>query len=102
MLEALILGAWVALFGLGYAIRSYVGTLIPGAALLWAAIVYAENTPTDDEIGALYALLLIASLIGVMVYLGGVALGRRRGSVLRTARDFFRRSLDPPSRRGRP
>ena len=70
--------AWVALFGLGHAIGSCVGTLIPGAALLWAAIVYAENTPTDDEIGALYTGLLVASVIGVVIYLGGVALGRRR------------------------
>jgi hypothetical protein len=80
MLEALILGAWGALFGLGYAIRSYVGSLIPGAALLWAAIAYAENTPTDDEIGALYTGLFVASVIGVGIYLGGVALGRRRRS----------------------
>ena len=72
--------AWVALFGLGHSIGSCVGTLIPGAALLWAAIVYAENTPTDDEIGALYTGLLVASVIGVVIYLGGVALGRRRRS----------------------
>jgi hypothetical protein len=43
MLEALILGAWLALFRLGYATRSYVGTLIPGAALVWAAIGYEQK-----------------------------------------------------------
>jgi 4-hydroxybenzoate polyprenyltransferase len=77
MLESLILVALVVLFGVGYSTRSYLGALVPGAVVVWAAIAYAQRTPTDDEVGVLPAIFLVASIVGLLVFLGGVALGRR-------------------------
>ena len=77
MLESFVLLVLVALFGLGYATRSYLGALVPGAVLVWAAIGYQQRTPTDDEVGVLPGIFLVASIVGVLLYLVGVALGRR-------------------------
>lgn len=77
MLEALILLGFVAAFGLGYGTRSYVGVVLPVAVVVWAAIVYQQNMPTADEIRVVYTVFLAASILGVLVYLGGAALGRR-------------------------
>jgi hypothetical protein len=77
MLESFILLMLVALFGFGYATRSYLGAVVPGAVLALTAIVYQQSAPTDDEVGVLPGIFLVASIVGVLVYLGGVALGRR-------------------------
>jgi putative effector of murein hydrolase len=77
MLEPLLLLALVALFGVGYATRSYVGAVVPVAVLALAVILYQQRTPTADEVDVLPAIFVVASGIGVLHYLAGVALGRR-------------------------
>jgi hypothetical protein len=77
MLEPLILLVLVALFGFGYGTRSYAGAFVPGAVLVCAVILYQQRTPTGDEVDALPAIFVVASGIGALLYLAGVALGRR-------------------------
>ena len=77
MLEAFVLLGWIALFALGYGTRSYIGSVLPLAVLVWAVIAYQQNMPTNDEIRVLYTAYVVASAIGLLIYLGGVALGRR-------------------------
>jgi hypothetical protein len=71
----------IALFGFGYGTRSYVGALLPGAVLVWAVILYLHRTPTGLEVD-LDAIFVVASGTGVLIYLAGMALGKRsrRGS----------------------
>jgi 4-hydroxybenzoate polyprenyltransferase len=77
MFESVILLVLVGLFGFGYATRSYVGALVPGVLLVCAVIVYSQHTPTGDEVDVQPAIYVVASGIGVLLYLGGAALGRR-------------------------
>ena len=79
MFESLILLMLVALFSFGYGTRSYAGALIPGVLLVCAVILYSQSTPTGDEVDVQPAIYVVASGIGVLLYLGGVALGRRSG-----------------------
>jgi hypothetical protein len=76
VIETLLVLALVAMFGLGYATRSYTGLFFPGLWLIAAAGAYVENMPTDDEIGALYTAFLVASVAGVVLYVTGVVVGR--------------------------
>jgi 4-hydroxybenzoate polyprenyltransferase len=68
---------FVLLFGFGYGTRSYVGAFVPGAVLVFAVFLYQQSTPTGDEVDVLPAAFVVASGLGVLIYLGGVALGRR-------------------------
>ena len=79
MLEPLTLLVLAALFGFGYATRSYVGVLVPGVVLVCAVILYSQSTPSGDEVDVLPAMFVLASSLGVLLYLAGVALGRRQG-----------------------
>jgi hypothetical protein len=72
----------VALFGVGYATRSYVGALVPGVVFVLVALMFLQSAQhpsppgMGDEVDVLPAIYLGASSIGVLLYLGGVALGR--------------------------
>ena len=79
MLEPLTLLLLAALFGFGYATRSYVGALVPVVVLVCAVILYSQSTPSGDEVDVLPAMFVFASGLGVLLYLAGVALGRRQG-----------------------
>ena len=73
---------FVVLFAFGFGTRSYVGVLVPGAVFVCAALLFLQSTHppstrTPDEVDVLPAVFLGASAIGVLVYVGGVALGRR-------------------------
>jgi hypothetical protein len=81
MLEPFVFLMLIALFAVGYGTRSYVGAFVPGIVLVFAVVAYQGRTPTDDEVGVLPAIFVVASVIGVLVYLGGVALGRRSNRV---------------------
>jgi hypothetical protein len=80
MLELFVFLMLIALFAVGYGARSYVGVLVPGIVLVFAVVAYIGQTPTDDEVRVLPAIFVVASVIGVLVYLAGVALGRRRSN----------------------
>jgi hypothetical protein len=66
----------------GYQSRSYVGVLVPGAVVVFAVDAYRHRIPSGDEIDVLDGVFVVLSVVGVLVYLTGVALGRRvrRGS----------------------
>jgi hypothetical protein len=64
---------------LRYATRSYVGVLLPVVVLVCAVILYSQSTPSGDEVDVLPAMFVFASGVGVLLYLEGVALGRRQG-----------------------
>jgi hypothetical protein len=70
-----------ALFGFGYATRSYVGVLVPLTLFVLAVIDYLSwERPapgTGDEIDVLHGISVVLTGIAVLIYLGGVALGRR-------------------------
>ena len=82
MIEFATLVVLAVFFIAGYESRSYVGALIPGAVAVFALASSLHSTPTGDEVDVLDAVFLAASLLGVLVYLAGVAIGRRvrRGS----------------------
>lgn len=79
MLEPVVLLMLVALFRFGYGTRSYIGTVVPAALFVGAVIVYQRSTPSGDEVDVLPTIYLAASGLGVLIYLGGVVLGRHRG-----------------------
>jgi hypothetical protein len=87
MLDRSILMVIVALFGFGFGTRSYVGAFVP-TILVFAVILYLQATPTEDEVGAWSAIWVVVSAVGVLVYLAGVALGRRFRATSRTTRSF--------------
>jgi 4-hydroxybenzoate polyprenyltransferase len=77
MFESVILLVLVGLFSCGYGTQSYVGALVPGVLLVCAVILYSQSTPTGDEVDAQPAIYVVASGLGVLLYVAGVALGRR-------------------------
>jgi 4-hydroxybenzoate polyprenyltransferase len=77
MFESFILLVLVALFSFGYGTRSYVGALVPGVLFLCMVILYSQSTPTGDEVDVQPGIYMVASGLGVLIYVGGVALGRR-------------------------
>jgi hypothetical protein len=77
MFESLILLILIALFGFGYRTRSYVGASVPGLLFVSAVVLYSQSTPTGDEVNVQPAIYAVASGLGVLIYLVGVALGRR-------------------------
>ena len=42
---------------------------MPAAVLVFAAIAYQYRTPTGDETGVLDGIFLVASALGVLIYL---------------------------------
>jgi hypothetical protein len=77
MFESFILVVLIALFAFGYGTSSYVGVLVPGVLFVCAVILYWQSTPTGDEVDVQPAIYAIATGLGVLIYVGGVALGRR-------------------------
>jgi hypothetical protein len=75
--ESIILLGVAILFAAGYGTRSYVGALIPGILFVLALIGFSQSTPRGDEVDVQPAIYAVASGIGLLLYLGGVALGRR-------------------------
>jgi hypothetical protein len=61
MLEPLTLLVLAALFGFGYATRTYVGALVPVVVLVCAVILYSQSTPSGDEVDVLPAMFVFAS-----------------------------------------
>jgi hypothetical protein len=51
--------------------------LVPATVFVCVVILYQQSTPTGDEVDVQPAIYVVASAIGVLLYLGGVALGRR-------------------------
>jgi hypothetical protein len=78
MLESLTLLVFIALFASGYGTRSYVGALVPGVIFVCAVALYlGRPPPSGDEVDVLPGIFMIVCGIGVLLYLAGVALGRR-------------------------
>jgi len=73
-------------FVIGYSTRSYVGAAVPLTLLALAVVAFAGRTETGDEVDVQPFIVLVASTIGVLVYLGGVALGRRSRPTPRATR----------------
>jgi hypothetical protein len=78
--EALSLVLLILLGAAGYAFRSYVGAIIPAGLVAFTLVDYLAYEPVGDEIDVLPAAFLVVAIIGLVVYLGGVALGRHRKS----------------------
>jgi 4-hydroxybenzoate polyprenyltransferase len=76
MIGSLVVLVPVVLFCFGFGTGSYVGALVPGALLAGAVILYQQHTPTGDEVDAWAVIWVVASAVGVVLYLAGVAFGR--------------------------
>jgi hypothetical protein len=65
----------------GYTTRSYVGVLVPLTLFVLAVIDYLSwERPapgTGDEVDVMHGMSVVLTAIGVLIYLGAVALGRR-------------------------
>ena len=78
MVESFILVALVVFFVAGYLSRSYVGVLVPTGLLVFVLDAYRRSSSgPPDEIDVLRVASLVAGVLCVLVYLAGVALGRR-------------------------
>jgi hypothetical protein len=75
--ESIILLVLFVLFAFGYGTRSYVGALVPGVLFVCAVILAWQSTPTGDEVDVQPTIFAVASGLGMLIYAGGVALGRR-------------------------
>jgi NhaP-type Na+/H+ or K+/H+ antiporter len=73
----LVVLVFAVLYVAGYTTRSYVGVLIPLLLFALAIVSYLNAEPTGDEMDAIPGAMVIFTAIGVLIYLGGVALGRR-------------------------
>ena len=91
MLEPLTLLVLAALFGFGYATRSYVGVLLPVVVLVCAVILYSQSTPSGDEVDVLPAMFVFASGVGVLLTSRASPSGDVRAGAPRTAQRFARR-----------
>jgi membrane protein DedA with SNARE-associated domain len=77
VVEFVTLLVLAGLFVAGYETRSYVGAFVPGTLVVFALYAYLNSTPSGDEVDVLPMAFLVSTIVGVLVYLAGVALGRR-------------------------
>jgi hypothetical protein len=77
MFELVVLLILVASFGVGYGSRSYVGAVIPMGLVVLAVVGFMNRGSIEDEVEYLPGIYLVASVVCLGLYLGGVALGRR-------------------------